>query len=118
MRSWGRQEGRLSLRSNVADKGCKQEGQHRRERERNQQLASDIKNRDDERRQQNHPDPYKRRGRSILHRSHGMSSVVHSAASGKCAARRPRTARFDMTYNFSRNFAGRISVERAALFVA
>ena len=42
--------------------------------------------------EQNHPDPYQRGGRSILHRSHGMSFVVHSAASGKCAARRPRTA--------------------------
>jgi len=30
----------------------------------------------------------------------------------------PAHRRFDMTYNFSRNFAGRISVERAALFVA
>src|SRR4029453_8222810 len=77
---------------NVADQRCKQERQHRRERERNKQLASDVKNRDDERRQQNHPDPYKRGGRSILHRSHGISSVVHSAASSKCAACSPPTA--------------------------
>src|SRR4029450_5823452 len=70
----------------------KQEGQHRRERERNKQLASDVKNRDDERRQQNHPDPYKRGSRSILHRSHGISSVVHSSTSSKCARVRPRAA--------------------------
>jgi hypothetical protein len=84
----------LALASKCTESGlrCKQEGQHRRERERNKQLASDVKNRDDERRQQNHPDPYKRGGRGILHRSHGMSSVVHSAATGKCAARHPRTA--------------------------
>ena len=77
---------------NVADQRCEQEGQHRRKRERNKQLASDVKNRDDERRQQNHPDSYERRGRGILRRSHGTSSVVHSAASSKCAARRPRAA--------------------------
>ena len=51
-----------------------------------------IKNRNDERRQQNHPDPYKQGARGTLHRSHGRLSVVHSAASGKCAARCPRTA--------------------------
>jgi hypothetical protein len=53
-------------------------------------LASDVKNRDDKRRQQNHPDPYERGGRGIL-RSHGTLSVVHRAASSKCAACRPRT---------------------------
>ena len=56
----------------------------RRERERNKQLAADIKNRDDERRQQNRPDPYKRGAGRILRRSHGISSVVHGAASSKC----------------------------------
>jgi hypothetical protein len=44
-------------------------------------LASDVKNRDDERRQQNHPDPYERGGRGIL-RSHGTLSVVHSGVVG------------------------------------
>src|SRR4029434_112726 len=75
---------------NSAYQRCEQKSQHRRERERNKQLASDVKNRDDERRHKNHPDPYERRGRGIL-RSHGTLSVVHSAASSKCAARRPRT---------------------------
>src|SRR4029450_13996191 len=77
---------------NVADQRCKQEGQHRSERERNKQLASDVKNRDDERRQQNHPNSSKRRGRSISPPPHGPFTVVHRAASGKSAARRPRTA--------------------------
>ena len=36
--------------------GCKQEGQHRRERERISSWRP-LKNRDDERRQPNHPDP-------------------------------------------------------------
>jgi len=68
--------------------------------------------------EQNHPDPYQRGGRGILHRSHGMSFVVHKCGFWQMRGTSPAHRRFDMTYDFSRNFAGRISVERAALFVA
>jgi hypothetical protein len=43
------------------------------------------------------------------------SSTVRHLANARHVTRAPQ---IDMTYNFSQNFAGRISVERAALFVA